>query len=269
MADWEPLRELTRQVVLPDFESLESTARRRQRRTGTVVALAALLLVGGGIAVSVLGDRDGDVQPAEAPPTSPPAAPGGALPLPAHERGEDSVSLSAARYRIPLDDTLAFDVDVPAGTSAHDDGLFLATDSYIVKTELAGDQYGVPRDPCTDQVIEPVGGSVDDLVQALTTLPAYHVSTPQPVDLGGAHGTYLEARIPRSYDDTTCDGGAVQLPGNPGTAVSGPAPYTGRWWILDVDGRRVVIEQNCWDCGKDVLDRDPRMIPTITFTRTG
>jgi hypothetical protein len=194
------------------------------------------------------------------------ALPDGVLALPERGPGEDSVTLAAGRYRIPLDDSLAFDVDLPAGTSAHDDGLFLATDSFIVKTELADDEYGVPRDPCTDQVIRPVGGSVDDLVQALAAMPAYQVSTPQPVELGGARGTYLEARVPAGFDDTTCDGGAVQLPGNPDTAVSGPAPYTGRWWVLDVDGRRVVVQQNCWDCGKDAFDRGPKAPQSITFT---
>ncbi|WGY03647.1 hypothetical protein QI633_07735 [Nocardioides sp. QY071] len=270
MADWEPLRDLAQRVVPPDFDSLVSTARRRQRRTGIAVgAVTALLLVGGGIVVSTVDDHGGAIQPAKAPPTSPSDLPAGVLPLPPHGPDENPVSLAAGRYRIPLDDSLAFDVDLPTDTSAHDDGLFLATDSFILKTELAGDQYGVPRDPCTDQTIVPTGPTVDDLVQALTTLPAYQVSPPQPVDLGGAHGTYLEARIPAGYDDTKCDGSAIQLPGNPDTAVSGPAPYTGHWWILDVDGRRVVVQQNCWGCSKDALDRGPQTPASITFTRTG
>ncbi|TQK72134.1 MULTISPECIES: hypothetical protein [unclassified Nocardioides] len=234
------------------------------------VALAAALLP---LAAGCSDDEPAEATQQDGPSvaadrSSAPAAdlPEGILALPARGPGEDSVSLAAGRYRIPLDDSLAFDVDLPTDTSAHDDGLFLATDSFILKTELAGDQYGVPRDPCTDQTIVPTGPTVDDLVQALTTLPAYQVSPPQPVDLGGAHGTYLEARIPAGYDDTKCDGSAIQLPGNPDTAVSGPAPYTGHWWILDVDGRRVVVQQNCWGCSKKEFARAPEAPQSITFT---
>ncbi|WP_183099699.1 hypothetical protein [Nocardioides pelophilus] len=207
-----------------------------------------------------------DETPAEESPTEE-SLPDGVLPLPEPEPGEDHATLSEGRYRVPLSDSLAFDIDVPEGTSAHEDGLYLAAEATIIKTEVAGEEYGVPRDPCTDQTIEPTGPTVDDLVRELRDLPVYEVSRPEPVELGDAAGTYLEARIPAGFDASPCEDGQVQLPANTGTAVNAPPPYIGRWWVLDVDGTRVVVQQNCWGCTAAQVDRDTRP-QSITFTPT-
>ena len=157
---------------------------------------------------------------------------------------------------------------MPDGTTSHDQGLFLATSDFVLKTEAADEAYGVPRHPCTDQTIESAGTTVDDLVAALVDLPIYQTTPPEAVEIDGADGAYLETRIPRSYDASQCAYEAVQLPGNPSTAVCGPPPYIGRWWVLDVDGQRVVVQQNCWGCSTDDLDRPARMAESITFTPT-
>lgn len=271
MADWEQLRELTQQVAPPDFASLERTARHRQRRARAVVGMAAaLVLVGGGLGIAALDDDAGraPLQPAEDPTASITDAPDDVLRLPALAEGESAVDLAGGRYRIPLTSDLSFDIDLPGPTTAHDDGLFLATERYVVKTEAAFEAYGVPRHPCTDHMIEPVGPTVDDLVQAIGRLPVYEVSRPEPVELGGGEGFYVEARIPRSYDASKCERDTVRLPGNPSSAVGGPPPYVGRWWVLDVDGQRVVIQQNCWGCGPHPYDGGPQTVESITFTST-
>ena len=269
MADWEQLRDLAGEVVPPEFATLERTAHRRQRRAGAVVAaVAALALIGGGIGILGIGDRDGTVEPLEDPTETHTGLPARVRALPDAAPGESSVDVSAGRYRVAIDGRLSFDIDLPDRTTAHDGGLFLATQDFIVKTELAGPRYGVPRDPCHDPAITPVGPTVDDLARALTDLPVYQVSRPVHVQLSGTDAIYLEARVPRSFDDSRCEGGAVQLPGNPGTAVSGPAPYLGRWWVLDVDGRRVVVQQNCWGCPAGRFDEAPQTPQSITFTST-
>ncbi|QSR27408.1 hypothetical protein CFH99_17445 [Nocardioides aromaticivorans] len=269
MADWEQLRDLAREVVPPEFATLERTAHRRQRLAGAVVAaVAALALVGGGIGILSTGDRDGTVEPAKDPTGTHTGLTAPVRALPDAAPGESAVDVAAGRYRVPIDGHLSFDIDLPDRTTAHDGGLFLATQDFIVKTELAGRRYGVPRDPCHDPAIRAVGPAVDDLVRALVDLPVYEVSRPAHVRLGGADAIYLEARVPDTYDDSRCEGGAVQLPGNPGTAVSGPAPYLGRWWVLDVDGRRVVVQQNCWGCPAGRFDEAPQTPQSITFTPT-
>ncbi|HWJ66651.1 MAG TPA: hypothetical protein VNT31_08235 [Nocardioides sp.] len=266
MADWEQLRELAHEVVPPEYGSLERMARRRQRRAGIVVGtLAALALLGGGLGVASIDDPEDTIRPAGDP--TPSQTDGtSALPLPG--AAGDPVILAAGRYRIPLDNSLSFEVDLPDDTSAHDRGLFLATKEFVLKTELAGPRYGVPRDPCADQVIEAVGPTVDDLVQAMVRLPGYRLTPPEQVQLGGVDATYLEVSLPRGYDASECTDGTLQLPGNPTTAVGGPPPYVGRWWVLVVDGKRVVVQQNCWGCSRAAFDRAPRSPQTITFTTT-
>jgi hypothetical protein len=270
MADWENLRELTQQVVPPDFGSLERTATRRRRRSRVAVGVfAALVLVGGGVGIAALDDDPGQapLQPVEDPsgPTVP--DPGSVRDLPDAPPGQRAVELDGGRYEIPLTDTLAFDIDVPDMTTAHDDGMFLATRDFIVKTEAAPEGYGVPAHPCTEHRIEPVGPTVDDLVGALDELPVYRTTRPEPVRLGGGEGFYIEARVPRAYDASRCEGrGEVELPGNPETVVAGPPPYVGRWWILDVAGQRVVVQQNCWGCTFDQLLGTPSYPESITFT---
>lgn len=258
---------------------------RRNDILRTAVSVAAVTALLGACSESDADpDSKADESPSSSSPSSPEAdaspteqtsapaeddvLPDGVLPLPERATGESSVELAGGRYRVPLDGTLAFDIDVPDPTTAHDDGLFLATADFIVKTEVAGDGYGVPRHPCNDQVLEPVGPTVEDLVQALVDLPVYEVSRPRPAELGGGEGFYLEAQVPRTYDVSACADSAVQLPGNPDSAVGGPPPYTGRWWVLDVDGQRVVVQQNCWGCTAPQLDRAPRTIKSITFTST-
>lgn len=266
MADWEKLRELSHDVVPPDFGSMVHTARSRQRRSRAVAGvLAALVVVGGGFGIAALDRGESTDRPLQ------PVAPSSDLPddvraLPAADPGTGAAALDAGRYRIPLDDALALDIDVADETSSHEDGLFLSTGRIVIKAEVAGSDYGVPRDPCTRQAIRPVGPTVDDLVSAMTDLPPYEVSRPEPVRLGGASGTYLEARIPRSYDASACDHQQVHLPGASDTAVGAAPPYVGRWWVLDVGGQRVVIQQNCWGCRFDQLLEAPSDPRTITFT---
>ena len=233
MADWEKLREVGHEASPPPFESLVNKAGKRDRRARVVVLTATLAVattLGFGVAL-VNDDEDAQFQPVKDPspsisnPSGDVTLPDGVQALPGPDPGSTFASLGAGRYRISLSDTLAFDVDVPDRTSAHDDGLFLASGPVILKTEVAGEEYGVPRDPCTAHSIDPVGPTLDDLVQAIGDLPVYQVSRPEPVELGGAEGTYLEARIPRTYDASQCaDRGSVQLPGNPTTAVGSNRP---------------------------------------------
>jgi hypothetical protein len=250
------------------------------RHTKTLRTPLALAAVGILLAACSDGDADATDTADDGPSSRTPAAeessapteentlPAGVLPLPAPAPDAESATLVAGRYRVPLGDTLAFDIDLPEGTVAYDDGLFLATEDFVVKTEVAGEDYGVPRDPCASPTIDAVGPTVEDLLGAIADLPVYETTPPEPVELGGAEGAYVEARVPRGYDASKCAGKAVQLPGNPETTVSGPPPYIGRWWVLEVEGQRVVVQQNCWGCRPDQFDRGPMTPQSITFTPT-
>jgi hypothetical protein len=195
--------------------------------------------------------------------------PDGVFALPEPESGEDVDNLDAGRYRVPLSDTLSFDVDLPQGTSSHSNGYFLGFRDFLLNVTVADETYGVPTHPCRDQSDLEIGSTVDDLVEAIISRPVYRVSRPEPAELGGASGQFFEIRIPARYDASPCHDSVVGLPRPAADGTSTVASgYVGRWWILDVDGQRVVIQQFCGPCAADTADRIARTANSITFTPT-
>ena len=102
-----------------------------------------------------------------------------------------------------------------------------------------------------------VGPSVDDLATALADLAPFLVtSPPKDVTVYGHSGRYLELTVPnlpveRSGDDlrfTECTNGDLKswvapfdtAPGDAYYGYTGPG-YTEEFWILDVEGTRLVI----------------------------
>lgn len=107
----------------------------------------------------------------------------------------------------------------------------------------------------------PVGPSVDDLAAALADLAPFRVtSPPKDVTIDGYRGKYLELTVPDlpvegEGDDrrfTGCVDGNLKswvaaIDTEPGDAFYGYNAEPGRteeFWILDVDGTRLVIEAN-------------------------
>ena len=121
----------------------------------------------------------------------------------------------------------------------------------------------------------PVGPSVDDLVAALTKLAPFQVTTPpSDVSVYGHPGKHLAWTVPdvpvaegggdRSF--TGCVGGRLKSwvgfvdesePGDAFYGYTGPG-YTEEFWILDVDGTRLMIaaEQSAGSPTKDIAERD-------------
>ena len=94
-------------------------------------------------------------------------------------------------------------------------------------------------DPChPDQgLLDPLpGGSVDDLANALASLPSLDATTPTDVTVAGYHGKELTLTAPTGGNNCSF----WQLPlGAHNTMVPGQVD---RVWILDVDGQRLVID---------------------------
>lgn len=103
----------------------------------------------------------------------------------------------------------------------------------------------------------PVGASVDDLATALADLAPFQVtSPPTDVTMAGYRGKHLELTVPdlpisdgRSFDErqyTQCIDGELHsyigtnLGGTAFFGYTGPG-YTEEFWILDVDGTRLMI----------------------------
>jgi hypothetical protein len=107
----------------------------------------------------------------------------------------------------------------------------------------------------------PVGPSVDDLAAALADLAPFRVTSP-PTDatIDGYRGTYLELTVPDlpvegEGDDrrfARCADGTLKswvapidtAPGDAFYGYNGEPGRTEEFWILDVDGTRLMIEAN-------------------------
>jgi hypothetical protein len=100
------------------------------------------------------------------------------------------------------------------------------------------------------------GPTVDGLAVVLAARPLRNATTPVAVSLGGYHGKYLEWSVPVDMHFSDCDMGPGDTQGWfeswTSKGMSGP-PSTGdryqqgpgqvdRLWILDVKGRRLVID---------------------------
>ena len=106
-------------------------------------------------------------------------------------------------------------------------------------------------DGCADHLAAdpPVGPSVDDLATALSELEPFEVTTPpEDVTIYGYSGKHLEWTVPDMAFDR-CDAGDVRSwiapidtaePGDAFYGYTGPG-YTEEFWILDVEGTRLMI----------------------------
>jgi hypothetical protein len=101
----------------------------------------------------------------------------------------------------------------------------------------------------------PIGPSVNDLANALVDLAPFRVtSPPEPVSAYGYEGMHLELTVPKmqmshSGTFTGCDEGTLKSwvaaidteePGDAFYGYTGPG-YVEDFWILDVEGTRVMI----------------------------
>jgi hypothetical protein len=242
----------------------------RFQAAGTSLAFAAAIVLLAACSETA-ADTDkpaDDVSPSSGSATTA-VLPAGVLALPGPDAGKDFATLDAGRYRVPLGDTLSFDVDLPQETFAHRGGALLASGEVVLHVTPAGEAFHMPADPCSDHSYEAVGPTVADLVQAIGSRSVYRVSRPEPVELAGASGQYLELRIPSGFDATSCQqDGVVGLPASIGDEANADPGHVSRWWILDVAGERVVVAPFCGPCEAGSAQRMRQTVQSITFTPT-
>ena len=102
-----------------------------------------------------------------------------------------------------------------------------------------GDVSQLFQDPCQPDLglVEPViGPTIDDLATALAAIPGVQVTTAD-VALSGFSGTRVDVTAPPEFADCIESGGEAQLNT---TAPFEPGVHS--FWILDVDGTRVVVQ---------------------------
>jgi hypothetical protein len=88
------------------------------------------------------------------------------------------------------------------------------------------------------------GPTVADLATALRSIPMRNASAPEPVNVGGFDGLYMQWSVPDDIDFADCDLGSFESwTGD----ITGSDRYqqapgqVDRLWILDVEGQRIVI----------------------------
>ncbi len=103
---------------------------------------------------------------------------------------------------------------------------------------------GVHKDPCARSgPAASAGDTVEDLAAALDDQKLTTATDPLPVAIDGHDGLYLEVSTPAKLDYGTCDEDGLVIWDD---APAWSEPEVTRFWILDVDGQRVVLTLNGW-----------------------
>jgi hypothetical protein len=250
---------------------------------GAPVVLAAMAVVLGGCTSDSgsagAAPADRPARTSEPAPDSEPTYSPGADEVMTLPRDTPQATLRQGRYAVRVTATLAYELDVPARWIAIG-GRFLnappEASSIFFASQAPADDTWLPRHPCRDHSVTPVGPTVSDLADALGHQPVLQVSEPAPVAIDGYSGLHLEVTIPDTVDASQCADGIVGLfsLGRNGDILreewQWKQGYVGRWWILDVDGKRIVISGQCDNpCADRDIDTLEAMAESVTFTRDG
>ena len=237
-----------------------------------VAAAVAVIAVVGALLIAAAGDDD-EIQ---VPATTPTTAPARDM-LAMQETGVPEVE--PGRYFIDPDGDDTTPLRVTYDIAAEGWGPWIGGlknregghSSFSITTVT-----NVVRDGCTgqDPLAPTVGPTVDDLATALTQLAPFQVAAaPTDVTLLGYPGKHLELTVPDlkvtgDGNDTTrrfadCEEGELRswispLLGGPFWGYNGLAGSSEEFWILDVEGTRLVLVQltSPDTPAQDVAERD-------------
>jgi hypothetical protein len=181
-----------------------------------------------------------------------------------------SATMRSGRYELRLTPTLDYEVDVPDQWTVAS-GRFLndGSEAIFFVAPAPASSTGLPLHPCRDHTTRVVGPTVSDLAEGLRRQPLLDVTKPVPVSLDGHRGLYLEVTIPDGIDAESCVDDRVSLfeSGGP-DGYAWQEGYVGRWWILEVDGERMVVMPQCdTGCTDDDFATLTTMAQSITFTQ--
>lgn len=174
---------------------------------------------------------------------------------------DESGSIEPGRWAIRADnspETPLTVIDVPTA-GFNGGGRWIWTNKAVIGYWTVD---GVHEDPCARSGPAPsAGDTVEDLATALDGQKLTTATEAVPVTLDGHDGLYLQVSTPAELDYGTCrDGGLVIFD----DAAAWSEPMVSRFWILDVDGQRVVLTLN-GDEAEETRRVFTGMVETATF----
>jgi hypothetical protein len=207
------------------------------------IGLAAVLLIvviGFNLVPSGPGVGGG---PAPTPTPTPTPNP---TPIPIPLNPEALVVAERGTYAIGDPFPIPVTISVPAGWVGTVGGSYAAyLDSEsgyaVIAFSLAQSVYA---DPCSEEgfLDPPPGPTVNDLAAALAALPGLDATSPADVTIDGYRGKQLVLTRSETFDDCTLPAAKYQVWQLPlGTIFTITAGQRMALWILDVNGRRLVI----------------------------
>jgi hypothetical protein len=162
--------------------------------------------------------------------------------------GSDGTALTPGCWAIAgLAGSPRAELDLPAGFNGGDWGAWNNPTNPrewgTISLRTGGDVY---TDPCMGTGNPPtVGPTVKDLTSALTAQKTTHTTAPVPVEVDGHAGLYVELSVPAAFDISGCRNQELLVWQEPGGETIGiDRGYMSRYWVLDVDGQRVVLVVN-------------------------
>ncbi len=190
-------------------------------------------------------------------------------------QADGSVPLPAGRYALAPDgggSSYLAVLDVPKGFLGYG-GWALFAEEGPQNQGFSGVSYhavdAVPEDGCTrDAEPTDVGTSPDDLVAALDAQKLTSITAPEPVTLAGYDGLYLELTASKRIRPETCTGGAFEIwsSGADGHWLLFEPGQVDRLWLLDVDGRTVVLDaRSVPGAGKGQVDAVTGIVESVRF----
>jgi hypothetical protein len=212
---------------------------------------------GGGPAVSPSPSLSPTLLPSSSPTTAIPFPPAGELEVGRHPVTIDGVSFS---FEVPTSGWFS----TPART-----GGFIqrgADNATAPAWMLFWSLVDVYADPCNHTVLSPpVGPTAADLAAAMSAIPGTDATGPTGVTIGELPGKHVVLTV---REDVACDAEDFYLWAGPGNSsrYASQLPTTIRVWIVDVDGKRIVIESELLAGGTPELDQEmDQIVDSIRF----
>lgn len=183
----------------------------------------------------------------------------------------ESAKLTPGTYRFSVhlndgDEAPGAAIAVPTGFDPGADWFVVSRDGHeYLGLWTVGVVY---TDPCGHgkAAYEYPGPSVRDLAHALATQKSTRATAPEPVTLSGYHGLYLELRSPADMDKCVKVADLWGDPGGRGIYSDGQVDLV---WILDVDGRRLVVNAAySAESSPSDIDKLASMVESLEFVGT-